>query len=128
MMKMRTALLGAVSALTLLTLTACQTLTSARFHSEVSVVLQAQANSYRANFKISETANGMNHVLATPTVVFQAGQPAKVRVENGSRVITAEAYVPSDGPDAICLVKTRVHEGTRQIFHHSEVVKPRADK
>ena len=104
--------------------TACQTLGSARFRSEATASTLDGADAYQINFKITEVLADKEIVIATPRLVFRAGQPANVRVESDIRVINAEAYVQRGQKEPLCLVKTRIHEKGRLIFHHSELIKP----
>jgi len=124
-LKMKTLLpLFALTAAFILIGTGCQTLNSSRFRSEATATKLDGADAYQVEFVISEIAAGETVVVARPRVVFRAGQPANVRIDNDTRVINAEAYVQAGQADPPCLVKTRIHENGRQIFHHSEVIQP----
>jgi hypothetical protein len=117
-------LLSAVGLLALLVTTGCQTLSSSRFRSEATAVKLDGADAYQVSFTISEVAGDQTVLLDSPRLVFRAGQPANMRIDSGNRVINVEAYVQAGQANPLCLVKTRIHENGRQIFHHSEVVTP----
>ena len=123
-MKSKTSTL-ALMFLGLLLLTAgCQTLNQPRFRSEATVVKLPDSDAYQVSYQISEVVEGGVNVLASPRLVFRAGQPANIRIEGNGRLILGEAYIQSGQTDPLCLVKTRVLEKGRQIFHYSEVIKP----
>lgn len=110
-------------AATLLVATGCQTLDSTRFRSDATAVKLDGAEAYQVNFRITEMVGEKEVVVASPRLVFRAGQPANVRIENGRRVLNAEAYIQAGLVDPPCLVKTRIHENGRQIYHHSDVIR-----
>lgn len=111
-------------AATLLLTTGCQTTGHSRFRSAATVVRIPDSDGYQVSFEISEVVDGTVNVLASPRLVFRAGQPANIRMEGENRLIVGEAYIQRGQADPLCLVKTRVLENGRQIFHHSEVVRP----
>lgn len=123
-MKKNPFLLTLATVAALIVVTGCQTLSSSRFRSEAVAVKLEGADAYQVSFTISEVAGDQAAVIATPRVVFRAGQPADVRIEKDQRVIKAEAYIQSGQVNPLCLVKTRILENGRQIFHHSEVIEP----
>jgi hypothetical protein len=125
-MNKRDSILNLIGAVMLLLSAGCQTFSPPRFQSETTVYHAAEAGTYQADFTLREGSGDQAAVIATPKMIFRAGEPAKIRIERASRVITAEAYIPTGVADPVCIVKTRVFEGTRQIFHHSEVIKPTA--
>ena len=124
MKKPPTSLLMLATVMAMFVLAGCQTLSSSRFRSEAVAVKLEGADAYQVNFTITEVAGDQDVVIARPRVVFRAGQPANVRIEDDHRVIKAEAYIQSGQANPLCLVKTRVLENGRQIFHHSEVIEP----
>jgi hypothetical protein len=104
----------------------CQTFTSSRFKSEVQVFKLAEAQTYEAQFKITEGHGEDATVLSSPKIVFRAGEPAKMRIGDADSTIYAEAYVSPDGADPVCLCKTRIRRNGKYVFHHSEIVTPKA--
>lgn len=106
--------------------TGCQSLTSSRFESKVQVLKLAEPKTYEASFEITEGRGEAARVLATPKVIFRAGQPAKIEVGDGNRKIYADAYISDQGNDPVCLCKTSIWQDGKFIFRHSEIVTPKA--
>ncbi len=104
--------------------TGCQTFSAARFTSEVQVFKLPEARTYEARFKITEGRGEDARILSSPKIVFRAGEPAKMRIGDDDSTIYAEAYVSPEGPDPVCLCKTRIRRGGKYIYHHSEIVTP----
>jgi len=104
----------------------CQTLNRSRFHSEARVIKLAEAGAYEATFRITEGSGEKAVTIATPKVVFRAGEPARVEVGNQQRMIFVDVYVPKQGDDPLCLCKTTIRQDGRFVFRHTQIVTPKA--
>ena len=106
--------------------TGCKTLTPERYQSKVVITILPGQKKYEARIRLYRGApvEDDSNLVASPSIKFIAGKPARISVDNQSEVFSAEVFIPDKGPDPLCLCKMVLTRDGKTVYEKNIIVRP----